>query len=258
MISNLIKIPFLKRIIPSLGIKILKFLKKNRGYFMIENTSMFLDFLDPIDREIILNQKFENKEITDLLHLMKKYSIKTFFDLGANCGYYSIKVLKEISEVKVIAFEPNKEAYSKFNKTILVNSQFSKNIKIENFGLSNQNALLKMKFLKKYDYNQTGGSSVISDFDINEKNFFYATFKIGDEILDFKNQKLCFKIDVERHEINVIQGLKKTLKDNDSLILIEIYKKNFYEIDIILKGLGFNQIKKFKERSNYLYSNFIN
>ena len=193
---------------------------------MIENTSMFLDFLDPIDREIILNQKFENKEITDLLHLMKKYSIKTFFDLGANCGYYSIKVLKEISEVKVIAFEPNKEAYSKFNKTILVNSQFSKNIKIENFGLSNQNALLKMKFLKKYDYNQTGGSSVISDFDINEKNFFYATFKIGDEILDFKNQKLCFKIDVERHEINVIQGLKKTLKDNDSLILIEIYKKN--------------------------------
>ena len=258
MISNLIKIPFLKRIIPSLGIKILKFLKKNRGYFMVENTSMFLDFLDPIDREIILNQKFENKEITDLLHLMKKYSIKTFFDLGANCGYYSIKVLKEISEVKVIAFEPNKEAYYKFNKTILANSQFSKNIKIENFGLSNQNALLKMKFLKKYDYNQTGGSSVISDFDINEKNFFYATFKIGDEILDFKNQKLCFKIDVERHEINVIQGLKKTLKDNDSLILIEIYKKNFYEIDIILKGLGFNQIKKFKERSNYLYSNFIN
>ncbi len=56
----------------------------------------------------------------------------------------------------------------------------------------------------------------------------------------------------------MLNGLKKTLKENDSLILIEIYEKNFYIIDKILKELGFNQIKKFKERSNYLYSNFIN
>ena len=258
MISTLLKIPILKRLIPSLLIKILKFLKKNRGYFRIENTLMFLDFLDPIDREIIIHQKFESEEVSYLLNLMQKNSIKQFFDIGANCGYYSVKILNKISDAKVIAFEPNKEAYSKLEKTILVNSKFTKKIKIENFGLSNQNASLKMKFLKKHDYNQTGGSSVIENLEFNDKNFFYANFKIGDEILDFKNQKLCFKIDVERHEVNVIEGLKKTIKNNKSLILIEIYKKNYYQINKILNDLGFNQIKKFKERSNYLYSNFIN
>ena len=258
MISTLLKIPILKRLIPSLLIKILKFLKKNRGYFRIENTLMFLDFLDPIDREIIIHQKFESEEVSYLLYLMQKNSIKQFFDIGANCGYYSVKILNKISDAKVIAFEPNKEAYSKLEKTILINNKFTKKIKIENFGLSNQNASLKMKFLKKHDYNQTGGSSVIKNLEFNNKNFFYANFKIGDEILDFKNQKLCFKIDVERHEVNVIEGLKKTIKNNKSLILIEIYEKNYYQINKILTKLGFIQIKKFKERSNYLYTNFIN
>ena len=41
--------------------QVLKFIKKNRGYFRIENTLMYLDFLDPIDREIILYQKFESE-----------------------------------------------------------------------------------------------------------------------------------------------------------------------------------------------------
>lgn len=258
MISKLLKIPILKRIIPSLAIKILKFFKKNRGYFLIKNIPMFLDFLDPIDREIILYQKYENEEVTELLSLMKKYSIKTFLDIGANCGYYSIKVLNEISEVKIIAFEPNKEAFSKFKKTISANQKFIKNIEIKDFGLSNKNALLKMKFLNKYNYNQTGGSSVINDLDFKEKNFFFAKFVVGDEFLNIKKKKLCFKIDVERHEINVIEGLKKTLKQNETLILIEIYEKNFNMINKALGELGFNQIKKFKKRSNYLYSNFIN
>jgi FkbM family methyltransferase len=155
---------------------------------------MFLDFLDPIDREIILYQKFENEEVTEALILMQKYSIKTFLDIGANCGYYSIKVLNEISEAKIIAFEPNKDAFSKFEKTISANQKFIKNIEIKDFGLSNQNASLKMKFLTKHNYNQTGGSSVINDPEFKEKNFFYAKFKIGDEILDIKNQKYVLKL----------------------------------------------------------------
>lgn len=258
MISKLLKIPILKRLIPSLGIKILKLLKKNRGFFKVENTFMFLDFLDPIDREIILYQKFEKEEVLDLIHLMQKNSIKMFLDIGANCGYYSIKVLNEIYEAKIIAFEPNKEAFSKFEKTISFNRKFIRNIKIKNFGLSDKNASLKMKFLTKYNYRQTGGSSVIDNLEFNEQDFFFAKFKIGDEILNFENEKLCFKIDVERHEIEVIKGLKKTLKNNKSLVLIEIYEKNFYEVNKIFEELGYNQIKKFNQRSNYIYSNFIN
>ena len=61
MIKYLIKVPILKRLIPSIGIRLLKILKKNRGFFNIDGFKMYLDFLDPIDRTIILNKKYETE-----------------------------------------------------------------------------------------------------------------------------------------------------------------------------------------------------
>ena len=110
MLSKLIKLPLLKRFIPSLGLRFLKIFKANRGYFKIRGIKMFLDFLDPIDREIILYQNYEVEEVSYLINLIKKYSITNFFDVGSNCGYYSMKVLSEVSNIKVFAYEPNHEA----------------------------------------------------------------------------------------------------------------------------------------------------
>ena len=52
-----------KKLITSIKIRFLKILNKNRGYVNIGDTKMFLDFLDPIDREIIVNQIYEVEEI---------------------------------------------------------------------------------------------------------------------------------------------------------------------------------------------------
>ena len=70
---KLLKLPILKRLIPSVLIRLLKILNKNRGYFKIKNTKMFLDFLDPIDRELILHNEFESLEIN---YLIEKINIK--------------------------------------------------------------------------------------------------------------------------------------------------------------------------------------
>ena len=70
MIKYLIKLPILRRIIPSIGIRLLKILKKNRGFFNINGFVMYLDFLDPIDRHIILNKTYEIEEIKILNKLI--------------------------------------------------------------------------------------------------------------------------------------------------------------------------------------------
>lgn len=258
MLSKLVKLPILKRVLPSLGIRFLKILNRNRGYFKIGEIKMFLDFLDPIDREIILHQNYEDEEISYLINLIKKYSISNFFDIGANSGYYSMKILSEVLSIKVLAYEPNQEAYYKFNKTIEINPKYSKRLEFKNFGFSNKNSTLKMQFFKKHGYNQTGGSSVIENSNYNNENTFFGEFKIGDENLNFKNQKLCFKIDVERHEIKVIEGLQKTFKNNKIILLIEIYEKNFNQANHMLNQMGFELKKVIKKRSNYFYSNFLN
>ena len=80
---------------------------------------------------------------------MQKNSIKQFFDVGANCGYYSIKILNKISDAKVIAFEPNKEAYSKLKKTISVNDKFAQKNKIRKFWFIKSKCITKNEIFKK-------------------------------------------------------------------------------------------------------------
>ena len=52
-----------KKFFIGVKIRILKILNKNRGYFNIAGIKMYLDFLDPIDRELVTTQKYEEKEI---------------------------------------------------------------------------------------------------------------------------------------------------------------------------------------------------
>ena len=158
MIKNLMKFPILKRLIPSIGIRALKLLNKNRGYFNINGTEMYLDFLDPLDRKLILNKSYEIEETKILLDLVGKYSSEYFIDIGANSGYYSIELSKK--NFKVLAFEPNLEALFKLNKTIDFNDNLKNKIKIYPFGLSDKDTKLLMKSKIKFGYIQPGGSSV--------------------------------------------------------------------------------------------------
>ena len=135
MIKFFLKIPLLKRLIPSLGIRISKLVNKNRGYYNIKSIIFYLDFLDPVDRQIILNKEYEQDAINFLEDEMRKNSFSNFLDIGANSGYYSFYFAKKFSDLKIQAFEPNVDAYNKFLKTILKNS--FKNVEISNLGLSN-------------------------------------------------------------------------------------------------------------------------
>lgn len=257
MISKLIKYPLLKRLIPSISLRLLKLLKKNRGFFKINDFDMFLDFLDPIDREIILTQEFEKEEINFLIEEIKSYKINYFLDIGANCGYYSLKISKEVLNIEILAFEPNIEAFSKFSKSLTKNLNLSKKIKLKNFGLSNKSTKLKMQSMVKFGYAQTGGTSVV-DENLNSKNFiFFGNFKIGDNFIKLINEKISLKIDVEGHELNVLKGLKELIKKNQCVLQIEICDKNFLDVNNFLFLLGYKKFYKAKSRLNYFYKNFI-
>ena len=256
MIPKLMKLPILKRLIPSISLTILRIFKKNRGYFKINDFEMFLDFLDPIDREIILKKEFEKQEIDFLINQIRANNINYFLDVGANCGYYSLKISNEISNIEILSFEPNVEAYSKFSKTLNKNLNLSKKIKLENFGLSDKSAKLKMQSMLKFGYAQTGGSSVI-DENLNDKNFlFYADFKIGDDYIKLIDKKISIKIDVEGHELKVLKGIKNIIKKNQCILQIEVFSKNYENVNNFLATFGYKVFYEVNNRSNYFYKNF--
>jgi FkbM family methyltransferase len=254
MIKKLIKLPILKRLIPSIAIRLLKLINKNRGYFNINGVEMYLDFLDPLDRKLILNQSYEIEETKILLDLVNRNSLEYFIDIGANSGYYSIELSKK--NFKVLAFEPNLEALFKLNKTLNVNNNLKNKIKIFPFGLSDKDSKLLMKSKVKFGYIQPGGSSVTES--TNEKNYktFHANFKKGDEVLNLIDKNLAIKIDVEGHELKVLNGMINVLKTNKCILLIEIFQENFDEINRFLIKNNFKLINKVKKRFNYFYQNF--
>jgi len=253
-----------KKLFTGIKIRVYKIFNKNRGYFNVAGKEMFLDFLDPIDREIIINQKYEEQEINILKKLYHDYNYEYFLDVGANCGYYCIKLSSEFNKLKLIAFEPNKDAFLKFNNTLDVNPKLKDRIKIHNFGLSNSSKQLEMTSLEKFGYLQSGGSTVINK---NEKKFiktkiFLCDFKVGSEVLNFKNKTICIKIDVEGHEYQVIDGIRNLLKENKVIIQVEISEKKFEKMNSFLKNLKLFFFEKVYGRekwiANYYYRNFDN
>ena len=114
-----------------------------------------------------------------------------------------------------------------------------------------------MRSMIKNGFTQSNSAIIETShaFDAKDFKIKFANLDIGDDLLKYRNKKLSMKIDVEGHEINTLKGLKKTLKNNKCLLLIEISEKNFNEINRLLKNLFYRCIFKSEYRSDYIYTN---
>ena len=256
MIQYLAKLPIFKRLIPSIGIRVLRLFKKNRGFFKIGEINFYLDFLDPIDRQIIIDKKYENDQVLFFKNQMNKTLFDYFFDIGSNSGYYSFYFASKFKNLKVKAFEPNLEPFNKFIKTLNKNS--FQNIEVFNFGLSDKEKKVKMSSMISHHYVHYN-SFILDNLDENDKKnikIIEASLKIGDNLFNFSKKKIALKIDVERHEIHTLKGLINNLLNNECLMMIEISDKKFNQVNSFLIQNSFKQIFKSKYRSDYIYKNF--
>ena len=246
-------IPFLKRIYPSLFLKFSYLLNKNIFLSKFKNVYLNLDIRDPIDRSVLLFNFYEEEQINYLIRLFRKNKINYFFDVGANCGIYSLVISKLFPKTSTLSFEPVKSTFKKLEKNFSLNPKL-KNMKKYNYGLSNKNSKLKMKALFKKNFIQSGGYGVVNNKD-NLKNLHteFALFKKGDDKFKYKNKIICLKIDVEGHEIFVLNGLKKIFKNNKIFLQIEIFPNNLTKINRCLKNFNFIKINKIN--SDYYFKN---
>lgn len=237
-----LKIPFFKRIIPSLVKRIFFFNKLQ--IIQLSFAKIKLDLTQAIDREIYLKGFYEKEQLTFLNEISKKNQITHFLDIGANIGYYSL-YFNDIHNV--YAFEPNKK-----NLTILKENNELNNfdIKIYGFGLSNLNSETEIWYTNK---DKMGGSAIFDKNDpelkkYDPKNIIrekISTKKL-DEVINVNRSKILVKIDVERHEKKVLEGMKKIIQNNNIFMQIEIGEQNKNEIFNFLKELNLKWINTIK------------
>ena len=188
------------------------------------------------------------KEIKVLSELVHKES--DAIDVGVYRGVYSYELARLSNHTH--SFEAN-PVICKYLKKYL--TQIIDNITLYDCALSNHNGKAKLRipirrktiFKDQFEEKYHAGLSTIHDqntFDMySEFDEFTVTTKKIDDI-KFTNRIGFIKIDVEGHELKIIDGAKVTIKKHKPNLLIEIEEKHSKEklntsINYI-KGLDYN------------------
>lgn len=253
----LYKFKIFRRIIPSLIKKIIKLYDKPFTIINHNNIKLNLNLNNPIDREIYLTKKYEEKNILLLKKLIKKNNIEYFFDVGAHMGFYSTNLAAYFPNILIRSFEPITNNYNQLKSNIDLND-FSRNVKIHKKALSNKTKRIKMWVPIK---SKTGGFSIYNNkdkelkkYDMKKVSYEFSKSIRLDDICKIKNKKIAIKIDVERHEQFVIEGGKKIFKDNQIILQVELFDDVKKNTELMLKKMKFSFLKS--NGKDYFYSNY--
>ena len=168
-------------------------------------------------------------------------------DVGVYRGVYSYEMSKYSKNVH--SFEPNPILLNHIEKNL---KKIIKNVNFYNYALSNKNDKVSLRVpIRNKNYNkdnyeeyfQMGRASIHNENKFNDFEVFDVESQKLDN-LNFTNKISFIKIDVEGHEVQVIKGSEKTIKNNKPILLVEIEeqytKKDVNDTLRYINSLGYN------------------
>ena len=169
--------------------------------------------------EIMNFDKYEPSEtrVIDILTL----GAKQIIDIGANIGYYTIRLAKKNSSSIIHSFEPMKTSYSYLKKNILAN-HIGSNVFTYNLALSENSGEIDF-FIPPS--NGTNASLLNVSENFNSKKVIIKTLTLDQWCKDQKIIPDFIKCDVEGSELLVFKGGKEILNNNKPLIFTELLRK---------------------------------
>lgn len=211
--------------------------------FRVKNTLFYVPNypMDSVQYSIVTKQDFVEIQI---LKELDKYIPENaiIIDAGANIGNHTLYWANVRHAKKIYSFEPVPETFRTLVKNIEINN-LKDVVLAKNIGLSNVRACANVK---DYWFENTGGTAI----EVDERGCMPVdkldNLKINEDRIDF------MKIDVECHEIELLNGAAETLKKYKPIIFIESISPFYTEVDKILLDLGYKLVQSF-ECSNYLY-----
>lgn len=157
---------------------------------------------DKVIGQRIALDKYEKYETAIMLGQVNKNSVVV--DVGANIGYYTLLLAKEVK--KIYAFEPDEEVFQILKKNVEENKL--KNVVLINKAVGDKNE--KVKIEKNKD---NFGDSRISD-----KGELVECVKL-DEVI--KERVDLIKVDVQGWEPAVIEGAKNIIEKDSPILFLE-------------------------------------
>jgi FkbM family methyltransferase len=177
------------------------------------------------------------------IRLIKK--INTFYDIGANIGYYSLLAAMENPSVRIVGFEPATGPLFYFKENVMINN-FT-NIVVEPIALSHKEGEIEFYEIKnrKYKYlehNLAGEGNAGSL--TTGRNFAVNKVKTStlDNYVNLNNEKGIdlIKMDTEGTENLILEKSEKVLNEMKPIIICEtLFNTIEPELERIMRSYGY-------------------
>lgn len=183
---------------------------------------------DYIGLSISVMGKYESRSIKWIEESFNDETYECMLDVGANIGNHTYFLQKKFEKICCFEVSPN------ISKVLKINTSNFKNVEVFDFGLSNKNENVVLTTFE----NNIGGTRISETSNVSD-GFpvrLYDSLNTG-YVVSF------IKIDVEGHELEVLEGMSSTLKRFKPIIAFEFNNvdQNQKNIDLIqfLRNLGY-------------------
>lgn len=179
-----------------------------------------------------ISQEYEPLQPYYLLQLANASQAKAFVDVGANIGMYSVLMSQTVD--RIVAYEANTALAKEIEDNFALNNI---NGEVRCVAVSNEAGRVTFGIVSRY----AGNSAVVDTEDTDQKyskKDSVAAVRLDDE-LESMDGPIVLKIDVEGHELPVLEGAARTLKEKPCIIQIENFDSmvNRFLLDLNYRAL---------------------
>lgn len=214
------------------------------GIFDYRELRLLLDPTSFVDQQIILYGAWEPAQLNYLFELVMEYDRqekRTFLDIGAYFGLYSLLAAKTGLFSEIFAFEADRYTFGQLQGNIFLN-KFERSIFARCAAISDHSYEGNFWESRYHPEGNRGGVGLA--FAPSSETTRVQCLAL-DEVLDFSDRSLVIKVDVEGHEIHALSGMKRLLSENSVTLQVEAYEasqKPLFELAEKLKLRHLNTI----------------
>tara|TARA_B100000614_G_scaffold250162_1_gene259949 strand:+ start:82 stop:789 length:708 start_codon:yes stop_codon:yes gene_type:complete len=207
------------------------------GFFIAREMGAhwLLDHRNFVDRQFGVFHEFESGQIEALFASSPK-PYDAFLDIGANFGLYAILAAHRGFAEEIVAFEPDPRNFGQLNANLYLNGM-TRSVHARQEAVSAGNGSVSLSL----HAGQSTGKSRIGPGGADAVTVPCVSI---DSQFDWSGRSLALKIDVEGHELAVIEGMKRTLSANDCFLQVEIFPENHSAVDAALRASGCTMVSR--------------
>lgn len=173
-------------------------------------------------------------------------------DIGSNVGNHAIYFARFTNARAVVAFEPNPALAAVLRRNMALNAAYKLDLSKLDVAIGSHEHEARIHVP---DLTNWGNGRLIGD-GASDRTGFVATVRVRPlDAYTFDRVDLI-KIDVEGHEIQALQGARKTIEQHRPVVFIEMSIATRHDVSQVFKALDYQVIDCFIDYEgvyNYLY-----